>query len=139
MNESRVLKSSLPLAGIHPVKRRVAAAAAVAASAWPLPAPRCNAGGKAAANGVASWAGLYPGKNLAAAPPRAAAASRCRRYRHCTPTCCRAAAAVLLSCLHWCCCARTAARRACGALEGSSTTQLSFFWSFGKLLLPPKQ
>ena len=35
------MKSSLALAGIHPVKRRVAAAAAVAASAWPLPAPRC--------------------------------------------------------------------------------------------------
>ena len=102
--ESLVLKSSLALAGIHPVKRRVAAAAAVAASAWPLPAPRCK---PAAANGVASWAGLYPGKNLAAAPPRAATDTRCRRYRHYTPTWCRRAA-VLLSCLHCCCCARAA-------------------------------
>jgi hypothetical protein len=122
MDESLVLNSSLALAGT-PCKTACGGSSSSLSVA--STSPTVYAGGSAAANGVASWAGLYPGKNLAAATPR-------RRYRHCTPTC-RRRVTELLPLLLLC------TRRACGALEGSSTTQLSFFWSFGKLLLPPKQ
>ena len=132
MNESLVSKSSLALAGIHPVKRRVAAAAAVAASAWPLPAPRCM---PAVGRLPTVWPPgpdfiqeriLLPRRHVPP-PPHTAAATVT------TPTCCRRRVTELPPLLLLC------TRRACGALEGSSTTQLSFFWSFGKLLLPPKQ
>ena len=76
MDESLVLKSSFALTAT-PCKTACGGNSSSSSLSVASTSPTVYAGDRAAANGVASWAGLYPGKNLAAAAPP--------RHRHTPP------------------------------------------------------